>query len=84
MRDNAREHPASLGDSRKFGTKKRKVLVSIGTTDGDRNHLEAKREIGALIRVITRHPSPNVQKGGDGKLRLWRAVRLGNWTSVFY
>lgn len=51
MGDNARKHPASLGDSRKFGTKKRKMLVSIGTTDGDRNHLEAKREVGALIRV---------------------------------
>lgn len=86
MRDNAREHPASLGDSRKFGTKQRKVLASIGTTCGDGNHLEAKSKIGALISVINqlRHPSPNVQKGGDGKLRFWRAVRLGNWTSVFY
>lgn len=49
MGDNAREHPASLGDARKFGTKERKVLASIGSTDGDGNHLETKREIGALI-----------------------------------
>lgn len=82
MRDSAREHPASFGDSWMFRTTDSEHWYGRQEWDLGGELSESKGEIGALsllgLGVTTKYPSSNIQKvGGDERLRLWKVAKLG-------